>query len=584
MASSSFGDDFTGGGFVEGSAGQLGTLSATTWDANQSGASGMQRSASGGQSEVYDSSGFVRIRLYPTSLTLGAGVAVFEFAAYGAFEIVLGLGVGNLTIDVAASSPTSVDLYQPDGSSSFHPVSSRALTTLTNVRVEVQSTATRVYLDGALIRTAAGIASATSVDQIAVVWHSAFSRYGSGVQTRIDYVNFKTQTTTGALGRPGASDTTAPTMSGTVNITALGATSYRAGWAAGADLVGVTGYQVRLNAGAWLNVGLVLTYTVTGRTASSTDTFDVRAYDAAGNFSTALTATVPLAAAGVRTLLLGDTFTGSGSLHLSRAQTGSLSSRTWSSYVVSRSENNPPVDHYLGGVFIGTYPDSSTVAYTGLERSPLGAAWTLSGTATITELSIGFPIAQTDPTTLATAGGGTTILELSIAGRIQVQLEHYITGGFTGVVEFFSVDTFGGDVGISDPNVGGGAKQHFALPGGSLGTALYLLRIELDPGTARFYVRDSLVATIATAYDSRSSVTLIEVRVPASEPVATPKLDYIHFQKGAPSGPLGRPPDPSSPLPTPPGPAIDPGTGQPDPSAPFFSDFWTSFQGSYEVP
>ena len=58
---------------------------------------------------------------------------------------------------------------------------------------------------------------------------------------------------------------------------------YRASWGAATDNVGVTGYEYRINGGTWVNVGNVLLADISGRTPGSTDTFDVRAYDAVGN-------------------------------------------------------------------------------------------------------------------------------------------------------------------------------------------------------------------------------------------------------------------------------------------------------------
>lgn len=91
-----------------------------------------------------------------------------------------------------------------------------------------------------------------------------------------------------------AGDVTAPTMNGTVSATNLTTTSYTLNWSAGSDNVGVTGYQYRINAGAWVDVGNLLAANVTGRTAGSTDTIDVRDYDAAGNFSTVISANITL--------------------------------------------------------------------------------------------------------------------------------------------------------------------------------------------------------------------------------------------------------------------------------------------------
>lgn len=93
-------------------------------------------------------------------------------------------------------------------------------------------------------------------------------------------------------------DTTAPTLGGTITISALGATGYTATWPAATDNVAVTGYEYRLNAAAtWTTTGAAKTTSISGRAPGTTDTLEVRAFDAAGNRSAAISRTVTLAAA-----------------------------------------------------------------------------------------------------------------------------------------------------------------------------------------------------------------------------------------------------------------------------------------------
>lgn len=94
-------------------------------------------------------------------------------------------------------------------------------------------------------------------------------------------------------------DTIAPTLSGTITVSALAPTGYTLSWPAAADNVAVTAYELSLNGGtSYASVGNVLTTTVSGRTPSTTDAVRVRARDAAGNVSSPpLTASVTLPAA-----------------------------------------------------------------------------------------------------------------------------------------------------------------------------------------------------------------------------------------------------------------------------------------------
>lgn len=94
-------------------------------------------------------------------------------------------------------------------------------------------------------------------------------------------------------------DTTAPSWgAATLAGSAITSTTYTlAASAAATDAVGVTGYRYRINGGAWVE-GAGYSFSVTGRTASTTDSCDMQARDAAGNWSTSISASVPLAAAG----------------------------------------------------------------------------------------------------------------------------------------------------------------------------------------------------------------------------------------------------------------------------------------------
>lgn len=82
-------------------------------------------------------------------------------------------------------------------------------------------------------------------------------------------------------------DTELPVLTGSITVTNLTSTSYDLSWPTGTDDTGVTGYEYSLNGGtSWTNNGNVTTKAITGRTPESTDSVQVRAYDAAGNKST----------------------------------------------------------------------------------------------------------------------------------------------------------------------------------------------------------------------------------------------------------------------------------------------------------
>lgn len=125
------------------------------------------------------------------------------------------------------------------------------------------------------------------------------------VEVRATNVNGAgTWSATGNFTTTSSADVTAPTLTGTITVTGISSSGYTLSWNAGTDNVAVTGYEVQINAEGYVNNGTALTKTVTGRTAGSTDTVYVRAFDAAGNRSTSISTTVTLSALATGTLSL----------------------------------------------------------------------------------------------------------------------------------------------------------------------------------------------------------------------------------------------------------------------------------------
>ena len=87
---------------------------------------------------------------------------------------------------------------------------------------------------------------------------------------------------------PPAADTTPPTVPGTPTATPISSSRIDLSWAASTDAVGVTGYRI-FRDGSTTPLATVTTtsYSDTGLAASTTYTYTVRAFDAAGNVSNA---------------------------------------------------------------------------------------------------------------------------------------------------------------------------------------------------------------------------------------------------------------------------------------------------------
>ena len=135
--------------------------------------------------------------------------------------------------------------------------------------------------------------SSTGAKTFSITGLTASTSYYAHFQHK-DSANNNSSVVTSAQFTTGSADTTNPTMTGSVTISAKTTTSYTATWSAGSDNVAVTGYEYRLNAGSWVDLGSVLTVNISARTPGATDAFEVRAYDAAANKSSALSQSVTL--------------------------------------------------------------------------------------------------------------------------------------------------------------------------------------------------------------------------------------------------------------------------------------------------
>lgn len=93
-------------------------------------------------------------------------------------------------------------------------------------------------------------------------------------------------------------DSQSPSMIGSVSVSSVTDTGFTLTWSAASDNTGVTAYEYSINGGGtYTQVGLALTVSITGLTASTTYAVRVRALDAAGNAATPLAVSVTTTAA-----------------------------------------------------------------------------------------------------------------------------------------------------------------------------------------------------------------------------------------------------------------------------------------------
>lgn len=95
-----------------------------------------------------------------------------------------------------------------------------------------------------------------------------------------------------------ASDTTAPTFTGSITVGAKTSSTIVLTLPTASDNVSVTGYEYRVNGGSWIDNGNSTAISLTGLTSLTSYTVDARAYDASANKSTTLSVTTSTYRAG----------------------------------------------------------------------------------------------------------------------------------------------------------------------------------------------------------------------------------------------------------------------------------------------
>ena len=136
--------------------------------------------------------------------------------------------------------------------------------------------------------------SSTGAKTFSITGLTASTSYYAHFQHK-DSAGNNSAVVTSAQFTTGSTDTTVPTLTGSITISSKTTTSYTATLPAGSDNIAVTGYEYRLNAGSWVDNGNTQVINISARTPGSTDTLEARAYDAAGNKSTpALSVSVTL--------------------------------------------------------------------------------------------------------------------------------------------------------------------------------------------------------------------------------------------------------------------------------------------------
>lgn len=183
-----------------------------------------------------------------------------------------------------------------------------------------------------------------------------------------------------------SSDTTEPTMSGSLTTSDITSAGYTMNWPAGTDNVAVVGYETSTDGGTtYSNAGNVTSRVISGATASTLYNLRVRAYDAAGNRSTPLSATVTTSAPPSPTVTSVTVSPNASTLNGSTTQqfTATVNGTDSPSQSVTWSANAGSIT--TGGLFTAPAATSSEQTITVTATSDQDD--TKSGTATVTVLA-----------------------------------------------------------------------------------------------------------------------------------------------------------------------------------------------------
>ncbi len=208
------------------------------------------------------------------------------------------------------------------------------------------------------------------------------------------------------------SDVSAPSSPGTPTFSSIAMTSATVSWTAASDNVGVTGYQYQVNSGSWQTLGNVLTTSLTGLSAVTTYTVNVRARDAAGNWGGASSASFTTPDTAAPTVPAGLT---------ASAPNSNRVNLTWS----AASDNIGVSGYriYRNGGLIGTssttsYADTTVAGTTtySYRVSAYDTAGNESGQSAAVAVTTPDTIAPSNPSGLSASAASTTQINLSWTG------------------------------------------------------------------------------------------------------------------------------------------------------------------------
>lgn len=203
-----------------------------------------------------------------------------------------------LVADLAPADATAPTLTSASASATSGTTSSGSVTTnegngtlywLTNTSSTATATAVKAGSSQAVTATGAQSTSSTGLSPGTTYYTHFLHRDAAGNDSAVlSSASFTTP----------APDTTAPTFTGSITVGAKTSSTIALTLPTATDNVAVTGYEYRVDGGAWVDNGNSTAVALSGLAALTSYTIDARAYDAAANVSSTLSVTTSTYRAG----------------------------------------------------------------------------------------------------------------------------------------------------------------------------------------------------------------------------------------------------------------------------------------------
>jgi chitodextrinase len=344
-------------------------------------------------------------------------------------------GTNHIFFDVSNTNFTITAGAAPDTVAPTAPTLSAAGTTTTSTNLSWSGATDNVAVTGYdVFRNGALIGSTTTATTFAVTGLTASTVYSFTVKSKDAAGNVSPDSNSvGVTTLTPAPDTTAPTAP---SLTAAGTTttSTNLSWSGATDNVAVTGYDVLRNGALIGFTTTATTFAVTGLTASTAYTFNVRAKDAAGNVSLDSN-TVSV------TTLTPDTTAPTAPTLSASGTTQTTTNLSWTA-----ATDNVAVTGYdilRNGALIGSTTTATTFAVTGLTAS---TAYTFNvrakdaaGNVSLNSNTVSVTTLAVSTVTYCASRGNNTVDEF--INRVQLGTINNLSGNNGGYGNFTSLST-----------------------------------------------------------------------------------------------------------------------------------------------